>query len=469
MMDASPVIMLAGWVIAVLAAFFGVWFGQHRAGQGAEASKHHQEVAMRQLADTQQALAVKTSELALTTEQLVETKARLAEKETVLADALTQKARAETALQEAETRQQDWQEKLQHQFQDFSQQTLKAMMADLEERTNKRHVEHRQQLNESVHHLLKPVQETLKQYDQKVNELNTQTLKETTTLKAQIGQVVEQTQKLTQAKEHIISALTSSKGRGDWGELELVRLLEASGLREGVHYEFQPTQTDQSRPDILIKLPNDRQLFVDAKSLLVPLEKMASAGDDEALQAKARKEQLANIRREIKNLYDKAYQSKAKGSLDFVILYVPRESMLRVPLEEDPALMTDAFNKNVVLASPLILMGILKTVAQGWQQYTLSQQANELQGLGQELHKRVAVFMERYRKVGNTIATLGRQYRESQTAMVGQQGVYKAMEKFQELGCTSAKQLPSEDELDFSATLHPEEVADLPLIETTNN
>ncbi|MCA9788967.1 MAG: DNA recombination protein RmuC, partial [Cyanobacteria bacterium HKST-UBA05] len=365
-------IMLAGWVIAVLAAFFGVWFGQHRAGQGAEASKHHQEVAMRQLADTQQALAVKTSELALTTEQLVETKARLAEKETVLADALTQKARAETALQEAETRQQDWQEKLQHQFQDFSQQTLKAMMADLEERTNKRHVEHREQLNESVHHLLKPVQETLKQYDQKVNELNTQTLKETTTLKAQIGQVVEQTQKLTQAKEHIISALTSSKGRGDWGELELVRLLEASGLREGVHYEFQPTQTDQSRPDILIKLPNDRQLFVDAKSLLVPLEKMASAGDDEALQAKARKEQLANIRREIKNLYDKAYQSKAKGSLDFVILYVPRESMLRVPLEEDPALMTDAFNKNVVLASPLILMGILKTVAQGWQQYTLS-------------------------------------------------------------------------------------------------
>lgn len=230
-----------------------------------------------------------------------------------------------------------------------------------------------------------------------------------------------------QAKNHIITALTQSKGRGDWGELELIRLLEESGLQRGIHYEFQPVQDDLSRPDIQIKLPNNHIIYIDAKTLLVELEKIEQADtiEDQLARDEARRKQTQNLRAEILKLSKRAYQTKDAGSVDFVVLYVPRESMLRIPLEEDPTLMQDAFRQHVVLASPLILMGLLKTVAQGWNQAQISQRAIEVQELGRDLHRKAALFVERFEKLGKMIDTMTRQSMKLDGRSAVDKGLYR--------------------------------------------
>src|SRR4029079_16170790 len=125
-------------------------------------------------------------------------------------------------------------------------------------------------------------------------------------------------------KNKLAEALSNSKGRGDWGEMELIRLLEASGLMPGVHYEAQKVQ-DGLRPDITIKLSNQRVLYVDAKTIMINLERLFNAGDSEE-EALERKKHAAALEKEILSLSLKSYETKCKDSIDFVVLYVPRES-----------------------------------------------------------------------------------------------------------------------------------------------
>lgn len=363
-----------------------------------------------------------------------------------LTSAAEAKAAAETALQTLQANQAEWKNTLwrewtQH-FESFSVKTLKSIQEDLEHKSKVTFQDNEQRIHQSIDTMLKPLTELVKAHEQKVKELGDQTLKETASLKEQIKLTVEQTEKLVMAKNHIVDALTNSKGRGDWGELELIRLLEDSGLQKGPHYEFQATQNDNSRPDISIKLPNGHQLFIDAKSLVIPLEQMQAAQDNPELEAQARKKLLQSLKEEIKKLYDRAYQSKQNDSLDFVILYVPRESMLRIPLEEDPTLIQEAFRKKVILASPLILMALLKTVAQGWHQATLSKHAEEIQVLGKELHKRAVRFLGHFDKLGQSLHGLTQTYEDADRALKGRQGMVGQLKKFEQLGCRSDKPLP---------------------------
>jgi len=346
------------------------------------------------------------------------------------------------------------QKQLIEQFEAISQKTLKTVREELEQKHEKTVKDQKEVLNTNITELLKPMTEMLKSGQDKVKEFAEKTLAQTTSLKTQIELATQQTQALVAAKNTLVSALKDSKGRGDWGELELIRLLEESGLQKGIHYEYQFTQENQSRPDIKIKLPNNNILYIDAKTLLVNLEAIEAALNEEDTK-EARKKQTESLRKEIMKLHSRDYQREGM-TVDFVILYVPRESMLRVPLEEEPMLIQDAAKNGVILASPLILMAVLKTVAQGWHQSQLAQYAHEIEQMGRELHKRAATFLERFERVGKKIDELSGQFEETRTAFSGNQGFVKQLQKIEQYGCKSTKSLPPQYQ-----TLELEEIESL--------
>ncbi|HEY9746390.1 MAG TPA: DNA recombination protein RmuC [Oculatellaceae cyanobacterium] len=345
--------------------------------------------------------------------------------------------RLETLLEEASK----LNERQQEQFELISRKTLKAIAEELEEKAAKEHQQKQGLLDERLNNLLKPLKELIEQNDKKVQELEKQHAEDTASLKTHIEMIVGETAKLVNVKNKLAEALSNSKGRGDWGEMELIRLLEASGLIEGVHYEAQRVENGL-RPDITIRLSNQRILYIDAKTILVNLERLMGAGDSEE-EAQERKKHAAALEKEILSLSLKSYEAQCKDSIDFVILYVPRESMLRVALEEKPLLLEQAFQRRVILASPLILMAILKTVAYGWEQAQLSKKAQEIQVLGRELHKRACIFVERFLKVGDRIEALSSSFEDARTSLEGRQGILPQLRKFEEYGCKSEKQLPA--------------------------
>jgi DNA recombination protein RmuC len=360
--------------------------------------------------------------------------------------------RLETLLEESKK----LTEQQQGQFEALSQKTLKSLKEELEEKANREYQQKQTQLDEKLTALLKPLREVIDQNEKKVREIEKQHTEDTASLKTHIEMIVAETGKLVGVKNKLAEALSNSKGRGDWGEMELIRLLEHSGLMAGIHYEAQKVQ-DGLRPDITIKLSNQRVLYVDAKTILINLERLLNAEDSEAENSE-RKKHAAALEKEILSLSLKAYETRCKESIDFVVLYVPRESMLRAALEERPALMEQAFQRRVILASPLILMSILKTVAYGWDQAQLSQKADEIHQLGKDLHKRAATFVERFLKVGDRLEALGKQFEEAKLSLDGRLGLVPQLRKFEEYGCKSEKALPppTADEANFG--LLPQEL-----------
>lgn len=366
--------------------------------------------------------------------------------------------RLETLLDE--TRKQT--EQQQSQFEALSQKTLKALKEELEEKSNREYQQKQHLLDEKLTTLLKPLREVIDENEKKVREIEKRHIEDTSSLKTHIELIVAETSKLVGVKNKLAEALSNSKGRGDWGEMELVRLLEHSGLMAGIHYEAQKVQ-DGLRPDITIRLSNQRILYVDAKTIFVNLERLLGAEDSEE-ESSERKKHAAALEKEILSLSLKSYEARCKESIDFVVLYVPRESMLRAALEERPALMEQAFQRRVILASPLVLMSILKTVAYGWDQATLSKKADEIQKLGQDLHKRASTFLERFLKLEKGFEVLNTQFYETKISLEGRQGIIPQLRKFEEYGCKSSKSLPQGFK---NIEMEDPEVAGLPMLEAT--
>jgi DNA recombination protein RmuC len=327
------------------------------------------------------------------------------------------------------------------QFEALSQQTLKTLKEELEAKAEREYRLKQEAMDERLSQLLKPLKEVLDENEKRVKEVEKQHLEGTTSLKTEIANIVEQTSQLVSVKNKLAEALSNSKGRGDWGELELIRLLEHSGLSEGIHYDAQ-RQENGLRPDITLRLSNQRILYIDAKTILVNLERLLLAGDDTEEHLQERKKHANALEKEVLSLSLKSYESKTSESIDFVVLYVPRESMLRAALEEKPQLMELAFQRRVILASPLVLMPILKVVAYGWDQAQISQKAAEIQELGKELHKRAAGFLVNFEEIGKRLGSLSESYDKAKTSFMGRRGFVPQLKKFEQAGCKSEKEIP---------------------------
>lgn len=456
------------WVVGLLSALIGGlvsgWWTRRQTGKAYQAQQQvaldnlqrdlaHQQLLAQQ-ADQQQIKSLEQEKTYLS-EQFGHTQLKFDEIQQSLQQHIETATKYKTLAEETEK----MKEQLSTEFQNLSQKILKQSMVEMEAKHEKNTTRQHEKLSE----LVKPLTELLDTSQKKVESLEKESIATKASLDEQLKNVVVQTEKLHNTNNQLTSALSQSKGRGDWGELQLKRILELSGLQEGVHYKAQLSYNQSemggtaSRPDVLIHLPNNRTLYVDAKTILVNLERTQVAYDDSDestprvdLIAKERERHAKAIESEVKKLSLKSYEKLTSESLDFVVLFLPRESMLRVALEEKPDLIEVAFHQRVILASPLILMALLKTVAQGWQEDSMSKNALEIRDLAIEFHDRSAVFLKHFLAIETQLDKTTLAFDKAKSSFTSR--LSPQLQKIEGLGAKSKKQIPDDFLIESSDT-----------------
>lgn len=271
---------------------------------------------------------------------------------------------------------------------------LEQQRADQAERAE------REKRESAVLQALSPVRETLQTMQHKVTELERQRSEQYGSLAEQLKQAQLADEQLRTTTESLASALRSNSTRGVWGETQLRRVVEAAGLTQYVDFTTQQsisTDAGSGRPDMVVRLPGSKSIPLDAK---VPLEHYIEAsqipvtatGDEGARRKQLIDRHVKAVRGHIDALAKKTYWEGLDASPEFVIAFIPSESLLSSALEADPSLLDYAFGKRVALASPVNLWAVLKTVAFAWQQQAVSDDAKKLFDLGNTLYQRIGTL-----------------------------------------------------------------------------
>lgn len=321
---------------------------------------------------------------------------------------------------------------------------FKNLANDILEEKGKRFAEQNQT---SLGALLDPLKQKLSEFQTKVDDVYVKEGKDRSALAEQVKQLMGLNQSLSQDAKNLTSALKgSNKTQGNWGEMVLEQLLESSGLRKG--HEFHPqdshTQEDGRRlqPDVIISLPEQRSLVVDAKVSLTAYEACASGETEEEREA-ALKRHLASIRAHIKNLSGKNYQAMYQlQSLDFTLMFIPIEPAFMMAVNADRDLFQEAWERNVLLVSPSTLMFVLRTVAHLWRQEAQNRNAQEIAKRGAELYDKLCGFTHELTKVGNSINQAKNSFDEASKKLVhGRGSVIRQAEMLRDLGIKPTKTL----------------------------
>jgi DNA recombination protein RmuC len=255
----------------------------------------------------------------------------------------------------------------------------------------------RERREQSVLQALSPVRDSLTQMRQKVEDLERERHAQYGSLAEQLRRAQESDEALRTTTESLSSALRSTSARGVWGETQLRRVVEAAGLTRHVDFDLQSSITSDAgggRPDMVIRLPGGKAIAVDAK---VPLDAYLEAsaipdsalGEDGVRRRTLRDRHVKALRAHIDALAKKRYWAGLESSPEFVICFVPIESLLAAALEDDPALLDHAFRQRVALASPVNLWAVLRTVAYTWTEQAVSDDARRLFALGTQLYERL--------------------------------------------------------------------------------
>lgn len=323
---------------------------------------------------------------------------------------------------------------------------FKSLANDILEEKAKRFTEQNQT---NIGQILEPLKTKLQEFQGKVEEVYVQEGKDRTALAEQVRQLMDLNQSLSQDAKNLTRALKgSSKAQGNWGELVLERVLEASGLRKGEEYDVQESHTredgSRAQPDVVVHLPEDRHLVVDAKVSLTAYEDFASAETEEDRQG-AIKRHLDSIRAHIKGLSDKNYQALyGLKSLDFVLMFVPIEPAFMLGVTHDRELFMDAWQKNVLLVSPSTLLFVVRTVAHLWRQEAQNRNAQDIAKRGAELYDKLVGFVEDLESLGNRLHQAQKEYDAAHSKLTGGRGnVIRQAEMLKQLGVKPTKALPT--------------------------
>ncbi|MEN9903340.1 MAG: hypothetical protein RL651_2004 [Pseudomonadota bacterium] len=323
---------------------------------------------------------------------------------------------------------------------------FKNLANDILEEKSKRFSEQNQQ---SLGQLLDPLKTKLQEFQGKVEQVYVQEGKDRSALAEQVRQLMELNKTVSQEANNLTKALKgSNKTQGNWGELVLERVLESSGLRKGEEYDVQESHTLEDgrrlQPDVVVHLPDDRHLVIDAKATLIAYEDYANTEDDKHREA-ALKRHLDAVRSHIKGLSDKNYQDLyGLKSLDFVLMFVPIEPAFMLAVTHDRELYMDAWNKNVLLVSPSTLLFVVRTVANLWRQEAQTRNAQDIAKRGAELYDKLAGFVEDMESLGTRLNQAQKDYDGAINKLsTGRGNVIRQAEMLKKLGVKPSKSLPT--------------------------
>ena len=330
-----------------------------------------------------------------------------------------------------------------NQFREIGDQLLEKAHADFLAKAGERFTEADKASQAKLQNLLQPVEATLKRYEEGLQRVEKERVDHYAGLREAVELVRAGQGQVRDETRNLVNALRSSpKARGRWGEKTLQNVLEQAGLVEHADFATEvsvDTDDGRLRPDAIVNLPGGRKLVIDAKCSLNAFLDASEEVDDERRLAHLT-QHLNSMKSHVQQLGSKSYWSQFGDAADYVVMFVPGEHFLSAALEQDHTLWEWAFERKVLLATPTNLVAIARTVASVWRQEKLNEAAEEIAGLGKELHSRLATMAQHMERVGKNLATANSAYNQ----MVGsfESQVFTQARRFETLGAGSAKELP---------------------------
>lgn len=307
------------------------------------------------------------------------------------------------------------------------------------------------QREKAVENLVNPIREALEKTERQIQEVEKSRAEAYGSLTKHLESMAEAHRMLQGETRNLVQALRRPEVRGQWGEMTLKRLAELAGMVEHCDFfeqEQMRTEEGNLRPDMIVRMPDGRDIIVDAKTPLDAYLSALEAGDDETrrreLERHARK-----VRERVRELSAKAYWQQFKNTPDFVVLFIPGEQFLSAALELDRKLLEDALADKVILATPTSFVALLRAVGYGWRQQALAENAEQIRKLGEELYGRVATFTEHLGRLGKSLESSVSHF--NKTVGTYDTRVLPSMRRFTEMGISTKKELTDVAQIEVAA------------------
>jgi len=395
---------------------------------GASVMREQLESSRRDVERLQTTLRAVTAEKADAEARAAETRASLEEQKRLLEEAKARLTEAFRALA-ADTLKSSNEDFLRLAEQRFNTLTQEAA-GELEARKT------------AIQTLVQPLQEALEGYQKEARELEEKRLREISSVGRQLGDVAQAQTALQRETSNLVNALRAPQVRGRWGEIALRRTAELAGMTKYCDFTEQNsvhTESGRLRPDMVVHLPAKRDIVVDAKvALNAYLEALEASSLEQREVALFRHAQ--QVRTHVRRLASKEYWNQFPQAPDFVVLFIPGEAFFAAAAERDPDLLQDALASQVLIATPTTFVGLLLTVAYGWRQEQVAENAQRISELGRQVHERLAILIDHFAAVGKGLEKSVEAYNKAVASL--ETRVLPAARRFPELDSGSGKPIP---------------------------
>lgn len=311
-----------------------------------------------------------------------------------------------------------------------------------------------EQRQQAINRLVKPLEQSLQQVDGKVAQLEQARTGAYARLDEQLKALLGSQTRLETETGNLVRALRTPVVRGRWGEIQLRKVVEMAGMLNYCDFvEQESSDSGRLRPDLVVKLPNGRNIVVDSKA---PLQAYLDSleADDETERKAHLLQHARQIRTHLQKLSSKNYWEQFRPTPEFVVLFLPGETFFSAALGQDPGLIEAGVDQKVLLATPTTLIALLRSVAYGWQQEQLTENAEQISKLGRELYDRLATLSGHFSQMGKGLERAVDSYNKGMASLDSR--VLVSARKFKELGAGSSKAIEPAEQLDRQPRTIPE-------------